>query len=433
MSGNSQTGFSIRAPKGQSLVETAMFLPILLILLAGVVEISNLLLVQNRVSTAVRSGTGFGATRYAADGWDDLAPRMGLVTLNTVTDTLDLAPDHWDMWAIRGRTNETGDGFALFEADRHVYGENNVISQAEWDDIKQTVASDILAELRADGANAQDLAFIATAGYYSVDSPLNLDLWNWSGLNPVRALTVMRVDRPRPYTLAGCELFPITLDPDNYSLYPENYIGIPAPIAGAEYYDKNYWDYPKKGPHSGHLVRNYSDDPYDHSGFPTAIGGRRLPDAKPGDIFLARENEGPGAFGWLSWDGSTNQGSLAASLVYPGNLSLDPPPATPPKINYVNPDDPSDYLPNVGDWVQGSTGNMNSINVRNELESLISLERPIAMMMFDQTRGSGANLDFRIGGTAVIILRAYKTTANSKEILIEFVSWPEACGALPES
>ena len=88
------------AERGQSLVETALFLPILIVMLAGVVEVSNLLIAQNRLVTASRMAAGFGATNYIREDWTQAggtADAMGIVALNTVTHTMALSPDLWDI------------------------------------------------------------------------------------------------------------------------------------------------------------------------------------------------------------------------------------------------------------------------------------------------------------------------------------------------
>ncbi len=76
---------AIGREKGQSLVETAIFFPILIFILAGAVEVGNLLNTQNKVTTAARSAAGFGAANYDRDDWDGTASAMGQVALNTVT------------------------------------------------------------------------------------------------------------------------------------------------------------------------------------------------------------------------------------------------------------------------------------------------------------------------------------------------------------
>ena len=92
-----------RERRGQSLVEVALFLPILIFVMAGLVEVSNLLVTQNRVTTASRIAAGFGASSFYDADWADVDPDtlecldgtacdMGRVAINTVTETLDLSP-----------------------------------------------------------------------------------------------------------------------------------------------------------------------------------------------------------------------------------------------------------------------------------------------------------------------------------------------------
>ncbi|MCB8979548.1 MAG: pilus assembly protein [Ardenticatenaceae bacterium] len=92
---------SKQAQRGQSLVEVALFFPIFVILLAGLVEVSQLLVTQNRVSSAARAGA-----RFASDGGED----AGIVTvvLNNVTQTLEIDPEVWDIWSIRATVNSAG-------------------------------------------------------------------------------------------------------------------------------------------------------------------------------------------------------------------------------------------------------------------------------------------------------------------------------------
>jgi hypothetical protein len=73
-----QTITQQKSQRGQSLVEVALFFPIFIILLAGLVEVSQLLITQNRVSSAARAGT-----RFASDGGED----AGIVTVFTPGDS----------------------------------------------------------------------------------------------------------------------------------------------------------------------------------------------------------------------------------------------------------------------------------------------------------------------------------------------------------
>ena len=91
-----------RSQRGQSLVEVALFLPIFILLLAGLVEVSQLLITQNRISSAARAGT-----RFASNGGENIG--VVDVVLNTVTQTLETDNTLWDLWVIHGTVNENGD------------------------------------------------------------------------------------------------------------------------------------------------------------------------------------------------------------------------------------------------------------------------------------------------------------------------------------
>jgi Flp pilus assembly protein TadG len=54
----------VGSQRGQGLAEAAIFLPLLVLLLAGLVELSNLLATQNKVSTASRMAAGYGAANF---------------------------------------------------------------------------------------------------------------------------------------------------------------------------------------------------------------------------------------------------------------------------------------------------------------------------------------------------------------------------------
>lgn len=413
---------------GQSLVETAIFLPVIIILLLGVVEVSNLLVTQNRVSAASRAATGFAATNFTGDEWEDTDAWSGAmvrVARNNVTETLDLDEKRWDIWTIKATVNGTGDGFDEWTAI-HAFGDSSVMTDAEWDSVD--VQGDVLAALNeSSAASAEDLQIAATVAYHDRHSVLGLDAFNFGELTRVRGLNVMRVEPEPPYQ--SCALFPISIYFQNISLYPQNYSGTMK--AGGEKYNSNGWYYPSN-------PGAYNDNPYDHSGFPWANGGHPLQHALAGDIFEARQQNSPstlGAFGWLTWDGSTAAVDLKASLTYPGNLSVVMPPPD-GQVNYYNPHDPyanssdpnlKDLVPNVGDWVQGATGNMASM--RNLMEGYVNSERTMQIVVFDDVEGSGSHYNYHIAGFAIVKLVAYQDSGNDKRILVEFVDWGTECKA----
>ena len=211
----------IKSEYGQSLLEVAIFLPILIFILAGAVEVANLLNTQNKVTTAARSAAGFGSANYDRDDWTGTAMAMGQVAINTVTETLDLDDSLWDVWSIQAETNANGDGFDIFVAT-HAYGLNNVISAADWPTLEAKIQTDMLSELQSIGVeNAAYLEVVASVAYHNIDTILGLPIWQWTGLQTIRGLTVMRVSEMPPYV--GCPLLPISVRLNQYSAYPTNW------------------------------------------------------------------------------------------------------------------------------------------------------------------------------------------------------------------
>ena len=102
--------------RGQSLTEVALFLPIIMLIIVGLVEISNLIVVQSRAETAARIGARFGANGGEAQG-------IRIAALNSLTQTIDLDETLWDMWVFEGTVNISGTAFTIDSWDwNHIYG-----------------------------------------------------------------------------------------------------------------------------------------------------------------------------------------------------------------------------------------------------------------------------------------------------------------------
>lgn len=419
------TGITHYNARGQSLVETAIFLPIILFLLAGALEVSNMLITQNRVQTAARVGTGFGATNYDENiAIEDTFSAMSMVALNNITETLDVTPERWDIYTVKATFNNDGDDFSEWIWDRP-YGTQQVFGEEAWTNDEPQIKEDIRTAFEED--NAAGLEIVATVAYHHRHSFLGLGAFN-PGLTRLRGLTVMRVSE-KVGTYDGCDLFPITLNVNNISLYPENYAK--AMVEGGKRYDSSFWI---AGNQNVHIIDDHAYDdgpPVDHSGFPQAVGGHRLVpgEVRPGDIYLARQEEGPGNFGWLAWDGDTSAPALEESLAPPGNLSLvSPPPEG--RVNYVNPYRPDDRVPSIGDWIQGATGQMNSHAIRSLLKDHVDSERQIQIIVFDGVSPTGgANFNYEIVGFVQVYLRAFNLQGSTPQILVEFIRWADPCFA----
>jgi hypothetical protein len=115
-------------------------------------------------------------------------------------------------------------------------------------------------------------------------------------------------------------------------------------------------------------------------------------------------NYGTGShnFGWLSWDGSMITDTLATSLTPPGNSS-----------SYTNPDNPSDHVVSVGDWVLGrpEVNGSNSPGVEAAMSNMfggnINYNLPsgyagFTVPVWDQATTQGGSIRYHVSGFAWI-------------------------------
>lgn len=400
--------------KGQSLVEVAIFLPIFIIILAGVIEVSHIAITQNRVTTAARA-----STRYASNGGENSG--MPIVALNAVTGTLDLDAEHWDMWAIRAKANAAGTGFDQWEVE-HTYGltQTGSSSQVDWDDIK----AQVLASIQSDGTGAAaGLKLVGTYAIHDVDSILGLDaLPGLIGFQSVDALNVMRIIGDPIEVTNGCSAFPIAVGEPIRSLNAPGGGSNPYPAAGD-------FDYPSAPPTFASFYNNQPNVP--------------LTDAREGYIFKIQNGSGSGNFGWLYWNTGipASSGTLADSLTWPGNSNDytnhgqagGGQPATPlynwVVRGYVNPYDATDLAMNIGDWVPGDTGSVNSQAVRTALQANITNNRTLRLPVWNNATGTGNNARYQITRFGIFRLRGYHLSQNSGSwILAEFIRWDNSCG-----
>jgi hypothetical protein len=438
----SQTADNNRFMKGQSLVETALFLPILIMILAGIVEVSTVLITQNRVTTVARVATGFGANNFDRNDWEGTAASMGIVALNSVTETMSMDENLWDVWSIYAKVNADGTDFDTFTAV-HVIGNHSVISADEWTVREATVRADMLAELQSTGVDhAGDLEVVSSVVYHDQETMLNLPVWQWTGAKTVRGLTLMRVDGPTPYT--GCPLLPITVRLNQHSVYPTNWEGGPlneqiygyhVPEIFPDGNGPQDFEYPNPAP----VYLNESPDPTvftkGSEPFERNYPGVPISDALPGYLYLARDEGPEGSFGWLCWQNcSANPNTgLKAGLTFPGNF-LDPEygyPGSPADIGTLDTNGngssgDGNAILEIGEWVQASTGNIASS--QDLINGYVNSGRPVTIIMYDITNGlTGSNAAYRVSGFVIAKLIGYSFQGSNKFIVFEFVDWGSAC------
>lgn len=109
-------------------------------------------------------------------------------------------------------------------------------------------------------------------------------------------------------------------------------------------------------------------------------------DYQPGTIYqLAGGSNGPGNFGWLTWEGSPSATKLGESVCTPNNTEMTFP-----------------------TWVEGSTGVANSSTIRECMDAYIAAGGEVLVPLWRQTNnGGGANLNYEVVGLAAFILTSY--------------------------
>lgn len=409
-----ETNKQHKAHRGQSLVEVALFFPIFLILLAGVVEVANILITQNRVTSAARASTRFGA-----DGGQDEG--MAVVVLNTVTQTLETDPAVWDVWAVRGTINGNGDGFepGTWEFN-HIYGISNT---TRFSDVVETeIQAQVLQELQTDqdGDSSQPtiaggLRIVGTYATHDIDSILGLQaLPQFANINSATELAVMRIAGLSLNVTDGCTAFPIAVHEGVRS------------VTQALYPASSDFDNP---------------NPPDYNMFPAHTPDVPLLQAEEGDLYLIQNGFGSGNFGWLSWNEyiAANANSLQNSLTWPGDSNDytdhgDGGQAAPGfghvVRGFIENGDPTDTTLNIGDWVTANTGSVNANGVRNTLNDHIGPGRTLRVIIWNNAASQGSNGRYQISGFAVFRLHGYSLNQGGQPswILAEFINWDTSCG-----
>ncbi len=424
--------------KGQSLVEAALLFPIFLILIAGGVEVSQILITQNRVETAARA-----AARFAANGGED----SHLAALGSVEQTVDLDSGLWDIWIIEATVNNTGDGFATdgWNVEK-AFGISNttafteVAASLDSACVSDCVQDEILKDLQTNEQGvyldpvadptvdriAAGLEVVAVYVIHDIDAILGLNaIPALQGLYSTKALGVMETaSKEIVGETDGCAGFPIAVHEGIRSLTDVDG-GNPFPDAS----DFGYPD-PKK------------DTPPSYEDFYRNVPQVPLRDAEEGYIFKMYNGFGTGNFGWLQWNTGrpVSATTLGESLAWPGDSTnyVDHGDsaihaATPlyPYIvrGYVEPTDPLDTALHIGDYIAANTGNINDVKVKNVLNEHIDLAdsgRTLRVIVWDEAKDPGANGMYRISGFVIAKLRGYNLSQSW--ILAEFVRWDESCG-----
>jgi len=178
-----------RSERGQSLAEVTVMLPLIIALLAGVIEVSNILIAQNRVTTAAGAATSFAVTNFREDtlpnGWDTA---MAKVALNSVRNTPQESPDMWDFAVIRAQTAQDESDGSIYFASWEMALPNGSDGMPSSEELQNMVLDEV-------GADGYDLDLIITVAHGQYDSILNLDSFFDTYPDELTAVSVGVVDK----------------------------------------------------------------------------------------------------------------------------------------------------------------------------------------------------------------------------------------------
>lgn len=391
--------------RGQSLVEVALFFPIFVILLAGLVEVSQLLVTQNRISSAARAGT-----RFASDGGED----AGIVTvvLNSVTQTLELDPEVWDIWSIRATVNSAGTSINDEDWEfTHIYGVSQTVrfDSVDEDEIKEQIEDELQRDefTNISAGIASELQIVGTYAIHDVESILGLDAMSQlAGFSSLDALSVMRMTTSSQEATNGCSAFPLAITN-----------GVRSVGAGSDPYPTTF-QYPTTPPPLASFVNHQANV--------------SLLDATEGMVFYFDAAD----FDWLVWNSglSDTGGTLSTALDWPGTSTnyvacagcgtavAGSGHATAVR-GYIEPGDPTDQQIQEGDYVRVSSTSLSGVTAI--MQEHINMDRTLRVLIWGENSGSQIRIS-PDNAFAVIRFIGYNATANW--IVAEFIRWDDSCG-----
>ena len=410
--------------RGQALVETALFLPIFLVILAGVVEVSQYTATTNRISSAARA-----STRFASNGGED----EGMVTilLNSVTQTLNLEEDVWDVFSIRGTLNGDGSGFSDWEFT-HIYGISQtqyITPLAQLDELR--LQARILEDLQFDEDGNRiadlvnelaDLRIVGTFVIHDIDSLLNLDATpGLTSIYSVSQFNVMRISGINVETSEGCAAFPIALGYGTRSLTP--------PTGGSNPFPTGF-DYPIIAPEYFQYVRHQPNIGLDDN-------------TNEGTVFRYFKGTTNLDFEWLVWNQQIfpTDVTLANSLKWPGNsldytnhgdAGIQPHPVYGYVVRgYAEPGNSPITDLHIDNLVAASGTQLSTditLGIQNQsLNENISLGRDLRLIVFNELETGTSN--YRIARFGIFKIRGYGNAGAADEwLLVEFIRWDDTCG-----
>lgn len=152
--------------------------------------------------------------------------------------------------------------------------------------------------------------------------------------------------------------------------------------------------------------------------WPIALHTQSLVVLGGGATFNVYNGSGSGNFGWLRWPPATsaaNEGYLVQSL-YDAMMST---------TDFENAREAGDTALDVGDWVWGNTVLSDGQDARDVMDYLVSLSY-IRVPVWDTASGTGTNANYHIVGFALIQVTSYQLPGQNA-IWGQFLQWDNEC------
>jgi hypothetical protein len=397
--------------RGQSLVEFALVLPVLLLIVAGTLEVANILTIQNRAQQAAREGARFGA----AGGTDGAVVD---VVRQASAGSLDVDPERMSVWVVRPVIDiDTDTDTWSWEGTGGTWGGEDEFCSGDMCDNPLTPAQvlDDVDDIMDGGEDAIDgTRFVVVSVYYKADTVLNLPFFKIpdeeEGQVPLWAYAILNQEVEQETVAqraSGCSAYPIIIE-------------------------RQWMDGAQEGDTIGPVPLNLEEAV---GGHPVVLDGYKYVGWRAGHIepaFLIKQSKWP-------WQGS---------LFFPGN-SLTP------EGGFIEYDqayadyilgggdvdtayydcDECDQAMHRGDWVVGNGANNSDCN--QPLNDHIGVNRTLRAIIYylddpapnprNWDYGIGAHWLYRIDAFAILRIKSY-TFGTTDTMTFEFVRWDSSCG-----
>jgi len=186
--------------EGQSMVEVAFALPVLLVLVIGIVELGHALTAYNQTINAAREGARFGSM-----GGSDTA--IETIVQGATAQLVNYTEENSDLYVVRAELTGNWPACSVISDTFSC----NLLIDDENLDTACLSPDELMARMDTGQMVTCDLDLIAVDLHYRSPSLLGLPLVKQlSEATPMRSLAVMRMESPRPLS-AICNAYPIAV------------------------------------------------------------------------------------------------------------------------------------------------------------------------------------------------------------------------------